>query len=86
MLIYPGFKVALDYLDPVGSLRLECVRDGIEDFEYFTILEELIGKEKVDMIINEITTSVTQYSTDEELFTAVREAVGQLIADIMSNR
>ena len=79
MLIYPGFKVALDYLEPVGSLRLECVRDGIEDYEYFTILEEIIGKDKVDMIINEFTTSVIDYSTDAELFTALHEAIGSLI-------
>ncbi|MBE6548157.1 MAG: DUF4091 domain-containing protein, partial [Ruminococcaceae bacterium] len=85
VLIYPGFKVALDYLEPVGSLRLECVRDGIEDFEYFTILEELIGKEKVDMIINEMTTSVTEYKTDAELFTALHEAIGQLIENQLCN-
>lgn len=79
VLIYPGFKIALDYLEPVGSLRLECIRDGIEDFEYFTILEELIGKEKVDMIINEMTTSVIDYSTDAEYFTALHEAIGSLV-------
>ena len=79
VLVYPGHMVDWDYISPVGSLRLECVRDGIEDYEYFTMLEERIGKDKVDMIINEITTSVIDYKSDAELFTALREAVGALL-------
>ena len=80
ILLYSGAYFA--QTDPVGSLRLECVRDGIEDFEYLTILEEKYGKDVVDAIINEWTTSVGEYSTDTEQFYALREKLGALVESI----
>ena len=61
ILLYPGHMVDWYYFDPVGSLRLECVRDGIEDYEYFTMLEEIYGEEQVDNIIRQFTTSIGNY-------------------------
>lgn len=77
VLIYCGAYV--DIYGPVGSLRLECVRDGIEDFEYLTILEKHYGKETVDNIISRITTSLYKYTEDEKTFTEVKIALGNLI-------
>ena len=79
ILLYPGHMVDWYYFDPVGSLRLECVRDGIEDYEYFTMLEEIYGEEQVDNIIRQFTTSIGNYSTDAEYFTVLREAIGCLV-------
>lgn len=79
ILLYPGHMVDWYHFDPVGSLRLECIRDGIEDYEYFTMLEEIYGKDQVDDIISQFTTSLSQYKTDTELFTALREAIGCLV-------
>ena len=76
ILLYSGVYFA--QTDPVGSLRLECVRDGIEDYEYLTILEEKYGKEVVDAIINEWTTGVGEYSTDTEQFRELRAKLGAL--------
>lgn len=76
ILIYSGAYFA--QTDPVGSLRLECVRDGIEDYEYLTILEEKYGKDVVNAIINEWTTGVGEYSTDEEQFRELRTKLGIL--------
>ncbi|MBQ7599169.1 MAG: DUF4091 domain-containing protein [Clostridia bacterium] len=64
---------------PVGSLRLESVRDGADDFDYFTILDSLYGKETADIIIRQITTSLGRYSTDPELYNRLRVATGNLI-------
>ena len=77
ILIYSGAYFA--QTDPVGSLRLECVRDGIEDFEYLTMLEAKYGKDVVNAIINEWTTSVGEYSTDEEQFRELRAKLGALV-------
>ena len=79
ILLYPGHMVDWYHFDPVGSLRLECIRDGIEDYEYFTMLEEIYGKDQVDDIISQFTTSLSQYKTDVEYFTALREAIGCLV-------
>ena len=43
-LTYPGARVGVD--GPVSSIRLEQVRDGIEDYEYFRILDRLIMQAK----------------------------------------
>ncbi len=77
ILLYSGVYFAQP--EPVGCVRLECVRDGIEDYEYLTILEEKYGKDVVDAIINQWTTGVGQYSTDQEQFAALRAQLGALI-------
>jgi hypothetical protein len=77
VLLYCGASFGED--GPVGSLRLECVRDGIEDYEYLTMLAEVYGTETVNALISRLTTSISQYSTDEELFTTLRTAVGNLL-------
>ena len=88
VLIYPGGALQ-EYIDkygsdgypgPIGSLRLESIRDGVEDYDYFTILDKLYGSGTSDLIIKQITTSLGVYSTDSELFTRLRTAVGDLIA------
>ncbi|MBO7658226.1 MAG: DUF4091 domain-containing protein [Clostridia bacterium] len=65
---------------PVGSLRLESVRDGAEDYDYLTILDELYGEGTSDLVIKQITTSLGNYKADAELFNRLRIAVGNLIA------
>lgn len=77
ILLYSGAYFA--QTDPVGSLRLECVRDGIEDYEYLTMLEAVYGKDVVDAIINEWTTGVGEYGTDEEQFRELRAKLGALV-------
>ena len=64
---------------PVGCYRLECVRDGIEDFEYLTMLQNAYGKDTVDLIIKRITTSLSKYTDDETYFNEVRNALGCLL-------
>ena len=64
----------------VGCLRLESVRDGAEDYDYFTILDQLYGEDTSDLIIKQLTTSLGNYKTDNELFNELRIAVGNLIA------
>ena len=63
----------------VESIRLETVRDGIEDFEYLTMLTELYGKEVTDALIHRLTTSLSIYNTDTDNFTNLRIALGNII-------
>ena len=41
-LTYPGKRVGVD--GPVSTIRLEQAREGIEDYEYLRLLDELIAK------------------------------------------
>ncbi len=77
ILIYSGVYFA--QTDPVASLRLESLRDGIEDFEYLTMLEEVYGKDVVDAIIAKWTTGLGEYSTDADAFRELRAQLGALV-------
>lgn len=74
VLIYSGSPFGLD--TPVSSLRLEGVRDGVEDYEYLTMLEKVCGKEVADEYISLITTSVVTFTEDDDRIAAVRSMLG----------
>ncbi len=77
ILIYSGIYFA--DRDPIPALRLECVRDGLEDYDYLTLLQEIYGEETVDGMIAQWTTSMYEYSTDQEQFYALRAKLALLI-------
>ncbi|MBO4325908.1 MAG: DUF4091 domain-containing protein [Clostridia bacterium] len=77
VLLYSGHYLGIE--EPIGSLRMECIRDGIEDYEYLTIFEKLYGEADLELIIKQVTTSLGVYTTDEEVFTRIRCLLGMLI-------
>jgi hypothetical protein len=81
-LLYNGNKVGID--GPVSSLRLEAVTDGIEDFEYLTIAQQLFGEEYVSNIIDKVTTSLTDYTMSDKTFANVRMELGNAINNEMN--
>ncbi len=82
VLLYCGAD--FDEYGPVSSLRLENVRDGIEDFEYLTMLEDIYGEELTDALIGRLTTSIIQYNTDIDNFTDLRVALGNIIEETLT--
>ncbi len=76
-LLYCGERRGYD--GPVGSMRLNAVRDGIEDFEYMTMLEKKIGFDKVKELISAVTTGVATYTSDTELFANQRILLGNTL-------
>jgi hypothetical protein len=48
-LFYPGGEAGVE--GPIASIRLKSLRDGMEDYEYFAILEQRGGKPLVDEIV-----------------------------------
>jgi len=51
-LMYPGMPCGIN--GPVASIRLKNIRDAMEDYEYFAILEKLSDREAVTRIISTI--------------------------------
>lgn len=78
-LLYNGNSVGVDGGCP--SLRLAALRDGIEDYNLFTMAASLLGDEFVSAKIGEITESLIKYTTDTEQFLAVRKTVYETIAE-----
>jgi hypothetical protein len=74
MLLYPGNKVGID--GPVGSLRLEVLRDGLEDFDYLALADQRLGPDASRPFIARIARTLTDYERDPLKLEAVRRALG----------
>ncbi len=77
LLLYCGYKY--DIAGPIGSLRIEYVRDGIEDFEYLTMAEKLCGKDAVNKVLAKVTTSVLDYTDDSAVIEAAKAELAEMI-------
>ncbi|MBQ7603462.1 MAG: DUF4091 domain-containing protein [Clostridia bacterium] len=63
--------------DPVTTLGLEAVRDGIEDFQLLRMAERVLGREKVLEFAEQLTTDVNQ-------FVRYKEGSTEKMADLRS--
>ncbi len=72
-LLYSGRQVGVD--GPCSSLRLEAVRDGIDDFELIQLAKKAGATDaQIKKIVNIVAKSITDYSTrDEDIVKARRE-------------
>ncbi len=76
-LLYDGYHVGVD--GPVSSLRLEAVANGIEDYEYLTMAERLLGSSYVNKTIAKVAKDLTDYTRSDALFAKVRTELGAAI-------
>ena len=76
-LLYDGYYVGVN--GPVSSLRLEAVCNGIEDYEYLTMAQELLGADFVSKTIAKVTKDLTHYTLSDAAFAKVRLALGSAI-------
>jgi len=67
-IVYPGKR------GPMTSIRLEAMRDGIEDFELLKLLERK-DKKKARMICDSVIRSMTDYTMDPGEFRHARETL-----------
>jgi hypothetical protein len=76
-LVYPGSDIGVD--GPVSSLRLEIIRDGIEDFDYLTMAERLLGPEATSAYVNRLVKTLTKYEENPSELESVRRALGEAL-------
>lgn len=79
ILIYPGS--AYGQLDPIPSIRLLNMRDGIEDYQLLTMLEEAKGAEYTDELVSHITTSTLTFTRDDDTVYNVRSYLLRALED-----
>ena len=85
--------------DPVPSVRLEMLRDGLEDYEYFAILKAMLkrtsGKlaaaerqryEDLLKVPPEVSKSLTDFSRDPNPMARHREKLARAIVDLHARR
>lgn len=78
-LLYPGANVGID--GAVGTLRLINITDGLEDYDYLALAQNKLGSEWVNEKINEITTSLTESTSDDALLLRVRAVIGDALSE-----
>lgn len=78
LLLYPGPPVGVE--GPVASLRLKCVTDGTDDFDYLTLAAEKLGTDAAKEYVSRISKTYTDYSLDAEELYAVRRELGEALA------
>lgn len=76
-LVYPGDRVGIN--GPVTSIRLELLRDGMDDFDYLTLFEKARGKEAMKALIARATTDLNTYTTDPALLDALRREMAGVL-------
>lgn len=78
-LFYPGVPCGID--GPVTSMRLKNLRDGMEDYEYFALLEKRAGRPAVDEIVARLAPNWWDYSRDPATILAARREMAEKIVE-----
>ncbi len=81
ILLYPGDEVNVD--GAVVSLRLKAVRDGMEDYELFSLAEKVLGRNYILEKLNSVSPDVTKVSVDSKEFCKIRIEIGNDIEKAM---
>jgi hypothetical protein len=77
-LLYPGMPCGID--GPVASIRLKNLRDAMEDYEYFVMLEKVAGREAVTRIVSGVTPDWWATAEDPDVILAARtELAGEIM-------
>jgi hypothetical protein len=80
-LFYPGLPNIIGGTThiPIESMRLKLIREGLEDYEYLTMLAKLKGPAVVADSVNGVIRSTFDFDQDPKKLYAVRESMGREI-------
>ena len=81
-----GRKIGPVLERPVETIRLEYVRDGLEDFEYFAILKKLDPSNPLLKVPPEVSASPVEFSTDPVHMERHREKLAREIVRLAAKR
>ncbi|MBR0302891.1 MAG: DUF4091 domain-containing protein [Clostridia bacterium] len=87
-------RLALTSKDPLGTIRVELLRDGVEEYEMLYKYGEIYGEEAMQELISKVSANVVDYlsmpgfersaeftpdMSDEDVFAAVRIQLGNAV-------
>lgn len=79
VLVYPAEDVGYAGITP--SLRLKVIRDSIEDYDYFTLLEESGLLHETETLITPLVRSWSSWEKNPLLYESVRQQLGTLLSN-----
>ena len=74
-LVYPGPD------GPISSIRLELIREGMEDLHYLNLLEDIAGPDEVKRFVRKVVGGTTFYEQDPGRFMNVRSQLAKRISE-----
>ena len=77
ILYYPGYQVGLN--TGVSSIRMEAVRDGLEDYQYFWLLQQKYGRTAALNYVNQMVTDYWTFSSDPNKLGSLRDQIASQI-------
>ncbi len=77
MLVYPGEQIGLS--EPVPSMRLKWIREGVEDFEYGQLLREEGKESQLKQLITPAAKDWRSWSKDPQEIESVRETLAKAL-------
>jgi len=80
ILFYPGFEAGFD--GPVASIRLKNIREGLEDYEYFAILDHNGEEEFVREMVSQVCPEWWDFTTDPSKLLEIREQLALKIVSL----
>jgi hypothetical protein len=86
-LIYPGDRTKRytgqpDVTGPVSSIRLELLREGIEDYEYLWMLKDLGDKDFAETMVSNMVVDVSAFSRNVEELYLTRQAMARRLESL----
>jgi hypothetical protein len=79
-LFYSGNEAGIS--GPVPSVRLKALREGMEDYAYFTLLAKLGGQSYLDHVIPKISSSWWKWDPDADHLYQVRAEIANQIVEL----
>lgn len=77
ILLYPG--AIYGQAEPIPSIRMMNLRDGVEDYELLCMIEEKYGEAKAHELVSKIVTSTVTYTRDDDRIYNVHVELLQLL-------
>ena len=81
ILFYPG--AVYGQMDPIPSIRMINMRDGIEDYQLLCMLEEYVGEAKAQELVSTIVTSTVSFTRDDDIIYDTHAQLLKLLEEAM---
>ena len=78
ILVYSGVREGVKD-EPIWSIRVESIRDGIEDYMYMTMAERIIGEDAVKEMLLEVSRDIVDYDADADKMLDIRARLAEAI-------
>ena len=82
-LVYPARAVGYEGIVP--TVRLKALRDGIDDFEYLSIIERLGKRQAAEKIVGRLVESWFRWEKDPAAYDQARAELARMIVEATAN-